>query len=572
MKASEVLRRYASGERDFRSTNLRGHSFKGQNLSGADFSKADIRGTNFTNAFLRETNFSGARAGVQKRWLVILTITSWLVSGTSGLFLGLAANLSLYLTFTPEIIKNITIVPGLASLIVLAAFLGVAYRKGFGIALMFAVIGIALVGIATSLFSGAIAASISFGIAGTLTFAVAGIFSVAAAISMTIAVSGAVAGAISVAIAATLAIFIATATATTVAGASFVSAFGITLVIILVSISCCIGWYGINSNEKNNLLRTIAIGWATIGGTSFRNTNLTYANFSRAKLKGSDLRNALLNYTNWRLARGLEQSRVGDSLLANPKVLALLVTKDGRSESYIGVDLHNTDLQGADLNQANLKRADLSGAILREANLAYSNLTEVIATGTDFTSAYITGACIQDWNISQTTNFEGVGCEYVYFLEEPNEVGNRIRRPHDPEKIFAPGDFTKLLEGALDTVYLIFREGLNRDAFAQALTTIQTVVGDSELSTQSIEKRECGDFLLRMSLPSGLNKSEIERQLLDTYQLALQDLEGKYKVELQAKDRTVDIYQQQLGNLEEIIEKLASQPIVIDAKQADEEN
>ncbi len=65
MKADEVLRRYAAGERDFRGVNLRGQSFKGKDLSGADFSEADIRGANFTNAYLKDAKFCGDRQNLR---------------------------------------------------------------------------------------------------------------------------------------------------------------------------------------------------------------------------------------------------------------------------------------------------------------------------------------------------------------------------------------------------------------------------------------------------------------------------------------------------------------------------
>ena len=80
MKASDLLQRYAAGERNFRGANLRGQSFKGKDLSGADLSEADIRGANFTNATLKNANFTGAKAGLQKRWLIGKLLTSFLIS------------------------------------------------------------------------------------------------------------------------------------------------------------------------------------------------------------------------------------------------------------------------------------------------------------------------------------------------------------------------------------------------------------------------------------------------------------------------------------------------------------
>ena len=98
MKASEVLRRYAEGKRDFRGANLRGQSFEGQDLSGADFSEADIRSANFNNANLREAKFCGAKAGLQRRWATILVLVSLLLAVFPGLIAaGISFGIKLFL-------------------------------------------------------------------------------------------------------------------------------------------------------------------------------------------------------------------------------------------------------------------------------------------------------------------------------------------------------------------------------------------------------------------------------------------------------------------------------------------
>jgi uncharacterized protein YjbI with pentapeptide repeats len=73
---------------DFSGQNLRGRSFKGLDLTGADFSYADIRSTNLTGAILRETKFCHAKAGLQRRWAIVIVIGSCLLAGLSGVFSG----------------------------------------------------------------------------------------------------------------------------------------------------------------------------------------------------------------------------------------------------------------------------------------------------------------------------------------------------------------------------------------------------------------------------------------------------------------------------------------------------
>ncbi|NEQ33826.1 MAG: pentapeptide repeat-containing protein, partial [Leptolyngbya sp. SIO4C5] len=80
LKAKEVLRLYATGERDFRGAILRGCNFRGADLSDADFSETDLRGTKFTNSVLERVNFSRAKCGIETNWFLLrIALVSWLI-------------------------------------------------------------------------------------------------------------------------------------------------------------------------------------------------------------------------------------------------------------------------------------------------------------------------------------------------------------------------------------------------------------------------------------------------------------------------------------------------------------
>ncbi|MEL4897352.1 pentapeptide repeat-containing protein [Crocosphaera sp. Alani8] len=129
MKASELIKRYNEGERNFSGKCLRGQNFAGKDLSGSIFRGCDIRGTNFTGATLIETNFSQAKAGLQKRWMIGLLLAALLLSSLSSFSNAVISY------FVASILDNSNVqnqVNGSLSLGVLLIFCKISYSKGLG--------------------------------------------------------------------------------------------------------------------------------------------------------------------------------------------------------------------------------------------------------------------------------------------------------------------------------------------------------------------------------------------------------------------------------------------------------
>jgi uncharacterized protein YjbI with pentapeptide repeats len=467
--------------------------------------------------------------------------------------------------FTSDNIKQYTILPSVVVLIVLAILFIATIRQGLGVgaaAVPATAAGAAAVAVAAT-GTGTGAAVVTGAVAGAGAAAVTG-----AAAVVAVAVAGAGAGAVAGPVAGAVAVAVAVAGAVAGAAAVKVAVAGAAAGAVAVAVPALgiyIAWRALAGDEKHAFVRKIAIAFAATGGTSFRNADLTDANFIEATLKSTDFRTANLTRTCFRNTEKLDRARVGNSILADTRIRELLITGNGYKKSYVGANLQGANLTDVNLRYANLKQANLSEATLHQAHLEWANLTETQALATDFTAACFTGACLEAWNIDATTMLDRVDCRFVYLLENAKRgTDDREQRPSSGE--FAPGEFTKLFEEVLNTVDLIFRNGVDWKVFITAFTQVQLDNEETELTIQGIENKGDGVFVIKVSVPPDTNKEKIHSEFTQNYQLELKAVEEKYKAELKGKDDQIVIYRQQNADMWLTINKLADKPVTIEVK------
>jgi len=342
-----------------------------------------------------------------------------------------------------------------------------------------------------------------------------------------------------------------------VAGVVAVAAAG-AVAVAATGLGIYIAWRALAGDEKHAFVRTIAISFAATGGTSFRNADLSDANFTEATLKSTDFRTANLTRTCFHNTEKLDRARVGNSILADPRVRELLITGYGYKKSYVGANLQGANLAGVNLNEANLKQANLSEATLHLANLESANLTDTQALATDFTAACFTGACLEAWNIDANTKLDRVDCRFVYLLENAKPgTDDRERRPHHISKCFEPGDFEKLYKKIMTTVQILLKDGINPEAFTAAFQKLMQEFPDiTPESIQGVEKK-ANDVLLTLKVPEGTAKGKVEQIWDEVYQARL---EAKMRAEqLKAKDEIIVIQKYYSDVFEDLVRGVFSQ-------------
>jgi uncharacterized protein YjbI with pentapeptide repeats len=540
MKAHEVIKRYAAGRRDFSGENLRGQSFKGKNLSGANFSEADIRGANFTNAKLTSANFSGVKAGLQRCGATGWVIASSMLSALSGIF----STFLVYLVhpiFDTSNVENQNMIASWGFLIPLVALtvsgvvLIVTIRKGL------------VVGLATVTAFGAVAGagtvgfSITGGFAQPTNSAMAGGAAAALAVACAGAGVGLVAGAIAIAITIAVAGAVAGGNAVAVAMAGGIALAGLRGVgaVVFVLLSAYISWRALKGDERDAWIRTFAIAFAATGGTSFRDADLTDADFTSATLKNTDFRRANLTRTRWHDAKKLDYIRPGTTYLQFFQVRQLLISGQGQDKSFDRQNLRGINLQGANLADASFIGADLSEANLQDADLSRAKLVQTQLDETDLTGATLTGAYIEDWGITNHTKLDGMRCEYVFMREPTKEDPNPRRKPDNWNETFSDGDFADFIKPIVDTLDLYHNQDVDPRAIAISFKQLAENHPEAELEIVAMEKRGGDKFMLRVATAPDANHSELNAEYFDTYNEIKALAEREIKALIEEKDSRI---------------------------------
>ncbi|NJQ97319.1 MAG: pentapeptide repeat-containing protein [Hydrococcus sp. CSU_1_8] len=349
----------------------------------------------FPTPILKNAKFISTEAGLQGYWAIVTVIILLFLSIVLGFFPAIASS-SVISLFLPLNLQEFDLIPAVLVLIVLTVFFITTIRQGLGVG-----IGAGIAAVAGTM---AVSAALAWAGAksGVLAVAVAGTGALAGAIvgtglvAITVAVARAVALRWSVFVALTEIIMtgvwsaISSRVEVTWAG-KVVAAVGwgwaVMAMIVaetITGLGIYLAWRALLRDEKQAFIHEIAISLAAIKGTSFRNADLTDADFIGATLKNTDFRKAILTRTYWHNVKNLNLARLGTTYLQNAKLQQLLTDKiqdinfdrqDLRGVNLQGFELAGASFVDADLSQANLQEVKLFEAKLVRTNLDQANLS-----------------------------------------------------------------------------------------------------------------------------------------------------------------------------------------------------
>ena len=346
------------------------------------------------------------------------------------------------------------------------------------------------------------------------------------------------------------------------------------ITIILFALSLYVGFKTIWGDGKYKLIRSLAVNFCTLGGTSFRGADLTDADFSQATLSYADFRNTNLTRTCWHQAAGLDRARLEGTSLANSNIQRLVITKDGQKANFDYQDLHGLNLKNAKLADISFIAANLSEATLQDADLTRAKLVQTQLYGSDLTHACLTGACIQDWAISTTTKFDEIKCDFIYMRLPTKADPDPWRKPDNRQEIFKEGDFSdfiapiiktldiyrqqnldpRLLAGTFKTLDLFHYQGLDPAAAVIALKKLAEEHPEAGLQVVALEGKGSDKIRLQTSVSRDVNSSELSASYFEKYN------QVKALPEADIQSLLVAEKDERIRSLEKLLESALQQP------------
>ena len=242
-----------------------------------------------------------------------------------------------------------------------------------------------------------------------------------------------------------------------------------------------------DSNLKDCKLVDSNLLESNLSRADLRNSNLTNANLTKADCHNADLKGCKLVSSN------LSEANLSRADLRNSNLTDANLTKaDCRNADFYEsklekVRLLQAKLYDVDLRNSNLIGANLTGSICHRVDFRNAILVRTQLVDVDLSGAYLTGACIEDWNVSSTTNFTDIHCEYIF---RRYENGNMTAR-YPVGRYFEPGEFAALFRTPKNLLEFVFKgDDFNYSALSLAFDKLQTVEPNLNLVLRGIEKRE----------------------------------------------------------------------------------
>ncbi len=293
---------------------------------------------------------------------------------------------------------------------------------------------------------------------------------------------------------------------------------------------------------------------AHLSNANFRDADLSGANLSGAYLLGTDLSEANLSKANLTFTEVIKANLSGAYLkganLGQANLIGTDFSRANLRQAYLrNINLIESNLSGADLHGANLIEANLSGTEFYGANLVRANLSNSQAANAQFAFAKFTGVCIEGWQYNETTNFNGVICEFVY-------SDSIMRKPYPIGRRFTPGEFTKVFQKTFETIDIVICNAIDLEAFVYSFKAIQAEYEDAKIDIQSTEEKGKDIHVVKVSMSPDVDREEIHAEFMKVHELIREALEEKYRTEIRVKETQIVQYQQETQTLRENINNL----------------